>query len=34
MNHAQAERIRALTVAIDLRGTSCEDTDALIEEIA
>ena len=34
LNAAQAERIRALTIAADARVASCEDSEALIEEIA
>lgn len=34
MNHTQADRIRALTLVVDKQGASCEDTDAIIEEVA
>ena len=33
LNAAQAERIRALTIAAESRGATCEDNEALIEEI-
>lgn len=34
LNQAQADRIRALTVAADAQGATCEDSEALLQENA